>query len=127
MTGFALTGWRSTKSSKVRTVPITLAFEAELHAHLDQIETGARLSAYAYSAFQDGIERVAIELQKGQVTHVLRHTGAPHFMMNGGNIPVLQRVLGHANLTMTMRYAPPAPDHLQDVVKLNPLTTLTLR
>jgi len=46
-------------------------------------------------------------------------------MMNGGNILVLQRSLGHANLTMTMRYAHLAPDHLQEVVKLNPLTALT--
>ena len=46
---------------------------------------------------------------------------------SGRNILVLQRALGHANLTMTMRYAHLAPDHLQEVVKLNPLTTLTLR
>ena len=57
----------------------------------------------------------------------LRHTFASHFMMNGGNILVLQRSLGHANLTMTMRYAHLAPDHLQEVVKLNPLTALTAR
>jgi hypothetical protein len=30
------------------------------------------------------------------------------------------------NLTMTMRYAHLAPDHLQEVVKLNPLTALTV-
>ena len=42
-------------------------------------------------------------------------------MMNGGNILVLQRSLGHANLTMTMCYAHLAPDRLQEVVKLNPL------
>ena len=49
------------------------------------------------------------------------HTFASHFMMNGGNILVLQRSLGHANLTMTMCYAHLAPDRLQEVVKLNPL------
>jgi len=42
-------------------------------------------------------------------------------MMNGGNILVLPRALGHANLTMTMRYAHLAPDHLQEVIRLNPL------
>lgn len=119
--------YAGTKSSKVRTIPITPEFEAELKAHHDKEETGTRLFAYAYSAFRDGIERAGIELQKGQLTHVLRHTFASHFMMNGGNILVLQRALGHANLTMTMRYAHLAPDHLQEVVKLNPLTALTLR
>lgn len=37
-------------------------------------------------------------------------------MMNGGNILALQRVLGHASLNMTMRYAHLAPDHLLDVL-----------
>lgn len=42
-------------------------------------------------------------------------------MMNGGNILVLQRVLGHTDIKMTMRSAHFAPDHLEDAVKLNPL------
>ena len=42
-------------------------------------------------------------------------------MMNGGNILVLQRILGHANIRETMRYAHFAPDHLEDAVTLNPL------
>ena len=118
--------YAGTKSSKIRTVPITTEFEAELHAHHDHAETGTRLFAYAYSAFRDGIVRAGIELQKGQLTQVLRHTFASHFMMNGGNILVLQRALGHANLMMTMRYAHLAPDHLQEVTKLNPLSALTV-
>ncbi|MFN3305508.1 MAG: tyrosine-type recombinase/integrase, partial [Roseateles sp.] len=81
----------------------------------------------AYSAFRDAIARAGITLQDGQLTHVLRHTFASHFMMNGGNILVLQRNLGHANLTMTMRYEHLAPDHPQEVVNLNPLTALTVR
>jgi integrase len=116
-----------TKSGKVRTIPIEPSFEQALRNHHDKAETGQRLFAYAYSAFRDAIERAGITLQEGQLTHVLRHTFASHFMMNGGNILVLQRSLGHANLTMTMRYAHLAPDHLQEVVKLNPLTALTVR
>ncbi|MBK1752631.1 MAG: tyrosine-type recombinase/integrase, partial [Escherichia coli] len=50
-----------------------------------------------------------------------RHTFASHFMMNGGNILVLQKILGHADITMTMRYAHFAPSHLEDAVRLNPL------
>jgi integrase len=44
-------------------------------------------------------------------------------MMNGGNILVLQRVLGHTDIKMMMRYAYFPPDHLEDAVKLNPLAT----
>ncbi|MGV0986749.1 MAG: phage integrase [Limnohabitans sp.] len=115
-----------TKSGKVRTIPIEPNFEKELLAHHDKVETGQRLFAYSYAAFRDAVDRAGLTLQEGQLTHVLRHTFASHFMMNGGNILVLQRSLGHASLTMTMRYAHLAPDHLQEVVKLNPLSALTL-
>lgn len=115
-----------TKSGKVRAIPIKDSFERELREHHNKEETGQRLFAYAYAAFRDAIDRTGITLQEGQLTHVLRHTFASHFMMNGGNILVLQRSLGHANLTMTMRYAHLAPDHLQEVVRLNPLSELTV-
>ncbi|BFU35747.1 hypothetical protein GPC19245_37300 [Enterobacter asburiae] len=42
-------------------------------------------------------------------------------MMNGGNILVLQRVLGHTDIKMTMRYAHFFPELLEDAVKLNPI------
>lgn len=55
------------------------------------------------------------------MTPVLRNTFASHFMMNGGNILILQRILGHASILDTMRYSHFAPDHLEDAVRLNPL------
>ncbi|KIQ76764.1 hypothetical protein RW26_22315 [Aeromonas sp. L_1B5_3] len=72
------------------------------------------------------VERAGLELPPGQNTHVLRHTFASHFMMNGGNILVLQKILGHSTIAMTMRYAHLAPDHLEDAVRLNPLTVCGL-
>ncbi|MAB97305.1 MAG: integrase [Pseudomonadaceae bacterium] len=54
-------------------------------------------------------------------THVLRHTFASHFIMNGGNVLTLQKVLGHASLNMTMRYMHLAPDFLKDVISLGPI------
>ncbi|NWO55704.1 tyrosine-type recombinase/integrase, partial [Chromohalobacter israelensis] len=56
----------------------------------------------------------------GQRTHVLRHTFASHFMMNGGNLLALQKILGHQSVQMTMRYAHLSPDHLAEAVKLGP-------
>lgn len=44
--------------------------------------------------------------------HDLRHSFASHFMMNGGNIYDLQKILGHSSLEMTQRYAHLAPEHL---------------
>ncbi|NJD85826.1 site-specific integrase, partial [Candidatus Erwinia dacicola] len=74
-----------------------------------------------YYAFRSALERAGIELPAGQLTHVLRHTFASHFMMNGGNILVLQKILGHTDIKMTMRYAHFAPNHLEEALRLNPL------
>jgi len=41
--------------------------------------------------------------------HALRHTFASHWMLKGGDIYRLQRILGHASLDMTQRYAHLAP------------------
>lgn len=110
-----------TKSGKVRAVPISEDLRKELLAHHDPKETGNRIFANAYSAFREAIERAKIELPEGQLTHVLRHTFASHFMMRGGNILTLNKILGHASLAMTMRYAHLAPEHLQEAIHLNPL------
>lgn len=37
--------------------------------------------------------------------HVLRHTFASHYIMSGGNLVALQKILGHASIAETMRYA----------------------
>ena len=34
-------------------------------------------------------------------------------MMRGGSVPALQKILGHASLAMTMRYAHMSPEHLR--------------
>ncbi|WP_408607567.1 tyrosine-type recombinase/integrase [Halovibrio salipaludis] len=72
------------------------------------------------SAFRRTVRRAELTLPKGQCAHILRHTFASHFMMNGGNIFPLQRILGHASISMTMRYAHLSPDHLEDAVRFNP-------
>lgn len=38
------------------------------------------------------------DLPKGQSVHVLRHTFAAHFIMNGGNILTLQKIMGHTSI-----------------------------
>lgn len=65
------------------------------------------------------MEKTSIVLPRGQLTHVLRHTFAAHFMMSGGNILALQKILGHHDIKMTMRYA-----HLETALRFNPLATL---
>lgn len=113
-----------TKSSKARAVPITKELEEELKAHHLAHSDDERIFGSAYSAFREGMIDAKLKLSDGQLTHILRHTFASHFIMNGGNIVVLQKLLGHHSLAMTMRYAHLAPDHLQEARRLNPLAAL---
>ncbi|WP_449265103.1 tyrosine-type recombinase/integrase, partial [Escherichia coli] len=74
-----------------------------------------------YLKFREILQEVKPDLPKGQATHVMRHTFATHFMMNGGNIVTLQRILGHATIQQTMTYAHFSPDFLLDAINFNPL------
>lgn len=107
-----------TKGKRNRTIPLDPEFAAELP------KKNGNLFSPCYYAFRSALERAGIELPAGQLTHVLRHTFASHFMMNGGNILVLQKILGHTDIKMTMRYAHFAPNHLEEAAKLNPLKCL---
>ncbi len=50
--------------------------------------------------------------------HDLRHTFASHFIMRGGTIKELQEILGHKNISMTMRYAHLSQEHKKKAVNL---------
>ncbi|HDR8990106.1 TPA: tyrosine-type recombinase/integrase [Burkholderia vietnamiensis] len=113
-----------TKSGKTRAVPIDRDLYSEIRAHHLTYGKEDQIFDVAASAFREAVDRAKIELPDGQLTHVLRHTFASHFMMNGGNILSLQRILGHASLTMTMRYAHLAPDHLEEAKRFNALQCL---
>lgn len=53
--------------------------------------------------------------------HVLRHTFASHLAMRGVPLHVVQTLLGHSTITMTMRYAHVAPSALRTAIEvLNP-------
>ncbi|HDR2588116.1 TPA: tyrosine-type recombinase/integrase [Enterobacter ludwigii] len=89
------------------------------HGHLFRV---------SYSRFRKMMKEAKPNLPDGQAAHALRHTFATHFMMKGGNIIALQKILGHRDISQTMIYAHFSPDYLLDAVSYNPLVSAsTLR
>jgi len=108
-----------TKGKKNRSVPISATLYMEI---LSVGATEHALFDVRYYAAWECVKRALPDhVPSGQATHVLRHTFASHFMMNGGDILVLQRILGHKKIEQTMAYAHFTPDHLMQAVQLNPL------
>lgn len=106
----------NTKGKRVRSIPISEELETRLLAHFKQYG----LFTKCLNSFDQALGASGLKIPAGQSSHVLRHTFASHFVMNGGNILTLQKILGHTSLAMTMRYAHLAPDHLKDAVTLGP-------
>lgn len=67
-----------TKNGKKRTVPISEELEKEIKTS----DTGP-LFKVDYENFCERLKQVKPDLPRGQATHVLRHTFASWFMMNG--------------------------------------------
>ncbi len=106
-----------TKNRRIRSIPIAEELCIAVCEHLRIWKSFTSL----IGAFRRALKITEIKLPKGQAAHVLRHSFASHFMINGGNILTLQKILGHASINMTMRYAHLSPDHLMDAVKFNPM------
>ncbi|WP_374087279.1 tyrosine-type recombinase/integrase [Methylomicrobium lacus] len=113
--------YAGTKSGKFRAVPIPESLEKAILTHKPGSE---KLFCNCIKAFERAVKRAGLELPDGQSSHVLRHSFASHFMMNGGNILSLQKILGHQSLTMTMRYAHLSPDHLEEAKNLSPYSKI---
>jgi len=60
-------------------------------------------------SFEDLLERAEIQDFR---FHDLRHTFASWYMMNGGDLYELAKILGHSNIKMTERYAKLAKQHI---------------
>ena len=106
-----------TKGGKKRSVPISQSVADDTIKR----SSGLLFPKADYHQFRELLKEVKPDLPKGQSLHVLRHTFATHFMMNGGNIITLQRILGHSSIQQTMVYAHFSPDFLQDAITFNPL------
>jgi len=64
--------------------------------------------------FQKAVKQAEI---KNLRFHDLRHTFASHLVMSGVDVMTVKELLGHASLTMTLRYSHLAPDHRLRAIK----------
>lgn len=116
-----------TKSNRVRHVPVLDALlptlrEWRLKQHGTYVFTNRDGHPLRPSGrvFQERFHRVleAAELRPAAGSahkfymrfHDLRHSFASHWMMSGGDLFKLQRILGHQSAAMTQRYSHLAPD-----------------
>lgn len=112
----------NTKNGKSRVVPLDVEFAGWLRSV--SLAKGERCFLDCRSSFRRAVKASGIELPTGQLTHVLRHTYASHFVMNGGDIVTLQKILGHSDLKVTMRYAHLSPDYLSSARAFAPNVNL---
>ncbi|MFC1839070.1 site-specific integrase [Thermodesulfobacteriota bacterium] len=75
------------------------------------------------TAYKSALDRAGIDDFR---IHDLRHTFASHFVMKGGSLTTLQKILGHADIKMTMRYAHLSKEFAREEIQLmNGLTSQT--
>lgn len=73
------------------------------------------------TAFASALNRAGIQDFR---PHDLRHTFASHYMMRGGKVPALAKILGHTKITTTMRYAHLSPEYTErEMDRVNGLTS----
>ena len=117
-----------TKGGDIRRVPIFDVLRRDLARRLLRLSGSplvfpnqvGRMHAPSARIFQETLHRVLDKAkfpsstQNGKTRryitfHCLRHTFASHYMMRGGDLYKLQKLLGHKSIEMTQRYAHLAP------------------
>ena len=112
---------RLSKMGKGRAVPIGAHTARALQAYItrerkpapgvEALFLGARGEPITPNAIRLLMKRLQASagVNKRIHAHLLRHSFATSFLRNGGNVFALQKILGHATLTMSRYYA-----HLSD-------------
>lgn len=107
------------KSGRYRGVPQTdrvRALIAKRRAELNGKEPTERLWPLSASTYRTIFERARSRAKLGDdvVRHTLRHTCASRLVQAGIDIRRVKEWLGHSSITVTMRYAHLAPEHLYE-------------
>jgi integrase len=110
-----------TKSGERREIPINSTLQRTLQGLIRRVDSPLVFYNPATGGRWHDLKRsFATACRKAKITdfrfHDLRHTFASQLVMAGIDLTTVSRLLGHASLTMTLRYAHLAPDHLKSAV-----------
>ena len=125
---------RKTKNRKQQTIPLSVTL-AEIIKEYLQVRGGNPenylfCNEYGEQAsirtYQQLVRRYNLKRNVNKTScHLFRHTFAKHFIMAGGDMFRLQKILGHSDLTVTKEYVNMFGQDLQlDFEKFNPLDQL---
>lgn len=115
----------SPKSNRVRHIPL----DADVYELLFRrrrstgyVFTDAHGEPFNHRGLSYQMEKVCEKAGLRRITwHVLRHTFASHLAMKGVPLHIVQALLGHSTITMTMRYTHVAPSAMRSAIDaLNP-------
>ncbi len=68
----------------------------------------------AYNALQKGLKKAGL---KGDL-HMFRHTFSSRYLMAGGSLTALSRILGHSSIKTSMIYVHFSPEYMEDKINL---------
>ncbi|WP_069650994.1 tyrosine-type recombinase/integrase [Caloranaerobacter ferrireducens] len=125
------------KGQKERIVPLGLYTKKLLFKYLNGYRpmpeyptTHVFISQNKTPVSKDVIKMIFVRLKKKTGIerlhpHILRHTFATKYLINGGDIFTLQQILGHTSLEMTRRYSHLASSYvMKNFKRLSPLDNL---
>jgi integrase/recombinase XerD len=122
---------RAAKGRKDRLVPLSAVLLGLLRGYWRQYRPGRWLfpgKTPAGHLSRGQVQRIcrqavgAAGITKRASMHTLRHSYATHLLEQGVDLATLQRLLGHNQVTTTLRYTHPRQEHLPRVA--SPLDTL---
>lgn len=127
------------KNRKSREIPISREVVKRLRQLLDETEQyfgeGCNLFMNAYGeeftndAFRRRLNRLKRKLNITKLhPHMFRHTFARNYVLNGGDIFTLQRILDHADIQTTRKYVQMDNEHIREQHnKFSPLRNIMKR
>jgi site-specific recombinase XerD len=116
--------FEDTKNHKRRTVPLTSRLRGIVGARKESLGPDVAVDASFWGVSEDHVRNqwalarthAGLEKDKQAVIHTCRHTFASRLVQEGVSLQVVQTLLGHATLTMTLRYAHLAPSNVEQAI-----------